>query len=83
MDYSTLLLAKFQTDNLESKIWIISTIELQHHASVYVQEIIQREENSRPWDCCPFTSTKRVVSVKDLLCTFSDIEKDQQETIFI
>ena len=38
MNCSTLLLSKFQTDNLEANIWIISTIEWQKHSSVYVQE---------------------------------------------
>ena len=30
-----------------------------------------------------FTNTKGVVSVKDFLCSFSDSEKDQQDTTFI
>ena len=38
MNCSTLLLAKFQNDNLEANIWIISTIEWQQHSSVYVHE---------------------------------------------
>ena len=38
MNWSTLLLANFQTDNLEANIWIILTIEWQKHSSVYVQE---------------------------------------------
>ena len=38
MNCSTLLLAKFQNDNLEANIWIISTIEWQQHSSVYAQE---------------------------------------------
>ena len=43
MNGSALLPVKFQTDNLEANIWIISTIEWQQHSSVYVQEIIQSE----------------------------------------
>ena len=39
-----ILLATFQTYNLEVNIWIISTIEWQQHSSVYVQE---SEGNSR------------------------------------
>ena len=38
MNCRTLLLAKFQTDNLEVKICIISIIESQQHSSVYVQK---------------------------------------------
>ena len=38
MNCSTLLLAKFQTNNLEANIWIISTLEWQKHCSVYVQK---------------------------------------------
>ena len=30
-----------------------------------------------------FTGARRVVSVKELLCSFSDIEKDKQDTAFI
>ena len=37
-------------------------------------------ENSRPRDLRIFTSTKGVVSVIKTSCTFSDIEKDQQDT---
>ena len=39
MNCIALLLAKFQTDTLEANIWIMSTIEWQQHACVYVQEM--------------------------------------------
>ena len=65
MNCSTKLLSKFQTDNLEAKIWIISTIEWQQHSSVYVQEIIQSEGKLKAKELLRLlTSTKGVVSVK-------------------
>ena len=65
MNCGTLLLTQFQTDNLEARIWIISTIEWQQHSSVYVQEIIQSEGKLKARGLVRlFTSTKGVVSVK-------------------
>ena len=81
MNCNTLLLAKFQTDNLEANIWIILTIEWQQQSSVYVQE---SEGNSRPRDCTSIHQYQRsCISYKKNLCTFSDSEKDQQDTTFI
>ena len=61
MNCSTLLLAKFQTDNIEANIWMISTLEWQQHSSVYVQESEGKLKAKRLLRL--FTSTKGVVSV--------------------
>ena len=69
MNCSTLLLAKFQNDNLEVNIWMISTIEWQKHSSVYVQE--SEGKLKAKGLLFLFTSTKGVVSVIKTSCAHS------------
>ena len=69
MNCSTLLLAKFQIDNLEANIWIISTIEWQQHSSVYVQENEGKLKAKGLLNL--FTSTKGVVSDIETSCAHS------------
>ena len=66
MNYITLLLVKFQTDNLEANIWIISTIKWQQHFSVYVQESEGKTQGQRIIRSI-LKSTKGVVSLLRLL----------------
>ena len=69
MNYSTLLLAKFQTENLEAYIKIILTIEWQQHSSIYVRESEGKLKAKRLLRI--ITSTKGVVSVIKTSCAHS------------
>ena len=69
MNCSILLLAKFQNDNLEANIWIISTIEWQQHSSVYVQE--SEGKLKAKGLLFLFTSIKGAVSVIKTFCAHS------------
>ena len=78
-----ILLAKFQTDNLESRFGLYRQLSGSNYL-VSVKEVMQSERKLKVRGLLRlFTGTRGVVSVKEFLCSFSDLEKDKQDTAFI
>ena len=75
MNCSTLLLSKFQTDNLEANIWLISTIKW-HNIIVSCTQSEESEGNLKAKGLLRlFTSTKGVASVIKTWCSHSETVK--------
>ena len=78
-----ILLDKFQTDNLESRFGLYRQLSGSNYL-VSVKEVMQSEMKLKIRGLLRlFTGTRGVVSVKEFVCSFSDIEKGKQDTTFV